>query len=395
MPKITKSLVDKSPPRDKEYIVWDDQLKGFGLRVTPKGVKTYLIKYRAQRRRGAVQRKISIGRHGALTPDEARREAKRLLGAVARDEDPAKDRAEAQTAARFDEFATRYMRDHAKPKKKASSADEDQRLLDRVLIPYFGKRLIAEIGPGDINKLHASMSDRRTSANRCLSLLSKMFNLAEAWAERPRNSNPCVDVAKYPENKRERFLSPDELARLAKAINEAERDGLHPHGIAVLRLLVMTGARKGEILSLRWDEVDANHAIVLKRDSKTGRKGIPISMTASEFIQRLPRDSASPWVFPAAHGDSHYQGLTKVWLDVRKRADLEDVRIHDLRHTFASLAVGGGASLPVIGRILGHTQTQTTQRYAHLADDPVRRVIEATSDSLGSAFIGEDKDGEE
>lgn len=389
MPKLTKAIIDSAKPKATEYVLWDEQPTGFGVRITSNGIKTYLVKFRVGHGRRARQRKLSIGRHGSpWTLEQARREAKRLLGIAAQGGDPAAERALQREAERFEDFAERYMRDHAHPKKKASSAAEDRRLIDRVLLPAFRGRILMELDHRDIATLHSSMSDRRYTANRCLALLSKMFSLAEAWGDRPRQSNPCIGVTKYAETKRERFLTGPELKRLSESISKAEQGGAHPHGIAVLRLLVMTGARKGEILSLRWSEFDADRHLITKVDSKTGRKALPISQAASKYIGQLPRRQNSPWVFPAARGDRHYQGLTKVWLDIRKEAGLSDVRIHDLRHTFASIAVGGGASLPVIGRILGHSQPQTTQRYAHLADDPVRQAIEATSGSIAEAILG-------
>lgn len=395
MPKLTKSVVDAAKPSLREYVLWDEHPKGFGVRVTPHGVKSYLVKYRVGHGRRARQRKLTIGRHGSpWTLEQARREAKRLLGMAAQGSDPADQRSAKRQAERFDEFVKRYMRDHATPKKKASSAAGDQDLIDRILLPALRGRLVADIDHRDIAKLHGSMSNRPYSANRCLALLSKMFSLAEAWGDRPRLSNPCFGISKFPETKRERFLTGPELRRLSETITKAEECGAHPYGIAVLRLLIMTGARKGEILSLRWSELDSDRHLITKVDSKTGRKALPISRAASAYIRQLPRRENSPWVFPAARGDGHYQGLTKVWLNIRLQAGLPDVRIHDLRHTFASIAVGGGASLPVIGRILGHTQSQTTQRYAHLADDPVRHAIEATAHTITETVLGADKDGE-
>ena len=390
MPKLTKREIDAALPRETPYILWDLVLTGFGLRVAPSGRKSFLVKYRAGSGRSAIQRKITIGGYGVLTPDQARAEAKRILGEVALGRDPAGHRKQAEAAmVRFDRLAELYMDQHARPKKKTSSANEDQRLLDRKLIPHFGQMVLTEISRGDVSAFHARQSATPYTANRGLALLSKMFALAEDWGLCEPGRNPCRGIQKYREEKRERFLSADELARLAKAIDATPPNGATQHGLAILRLLVMTGARKGEILSLRWDEFDAERALILKRDSKTGRKPIPISQAAAEFISQLPPHPDSPFVFPAARGDGHYQGLTKVWLDVRQRANLPETRIHDLRHTYASLAAGSGGSLPVIGRILGHTQSQTTQRYAHLADDPVRRTIEATQEALSRRFIGE------
>lgn len=393
MSKLTKRIVDAAHPKSKHYMIWDDSLTGFGLRVAPSGRKTFLVKYRAGRGENAIQRKLSIGVYGRVTVDEARSEAKRILGEVATGKDPAGDRAKAANGAiSFDRFCDTYLEQHADAKKKASSAAEDRRLIDTKLRKRFRRQPVGEITRAEVARFHAALKGTPYTANRCLALLSKMFALAEDWGFRDRGTNPCHSVSKYREEKRERYLSPDELKRLHAAIDVVGQGGASRTGAEVLRLLILTGARKGEILSLRWDEFDPERLTIMKRDSKTGRKPIPISEAAADIIARQEQAADSPYVFPASRGSGHFQGLTKVWLDVRNRAKLNDVRIHDLRHTFASYAVAGGASLPVLGRILGHTQSQTTQRYAHLSDDPVRRTIEATNAVLSKTFTGA-KDG--
>jgi len=273
------------------------------------------------------------------------------------------------------------MTEHAYPRKKASSAKEDKRMLDRVLLPLFGNRHVVEIPRREIERFHASRHKTPSTANRHLALLSKMFNLAERWGIRKERTNPCYGVEKYKENKRQRFLKSDEVQRLHDVLNRVEAEGENKFGLSVIRLLLLTGARKGEILDLEWDEIDFDKHLIFKKDSKTGAKTIFLSTDAERILNALPRLDAK-WVFPALHGGKHYQGLTKVWLRVRAAAGLEDVRIHDLRHTFASMAAASGASLPMIGKMLGHTQHQTTMRYAHLVDDPVRQAVEAASRAL-------------
>jgi integrase len=215
-------------------------------------------------------------------------------------------------------------------------------------------------------------------ANRCLALLSKMFNLAERWGVRPDNTNPVRHVGKYAESKKERYLTADEFERLAKILSEAENGRTeNPFVIAAIRLLVLTGARLGEILSLRWVDVNFEHGMLLLGDSKTGRKTIYLSKPALELLNRLPRLSGNPYIIVGARQDQHLVNLQKPWGRIRRAAQLADVRIHNLRHSFASIAAASGLSLPVIGKLLGHTKAATTERYSHLAPDPLKAANEA------------------
>jgi integrase len=215
-----------------------------------------------------------------------------------------------------------------------------------------------------------------------------MMNLAEVWRMRPNGSNPCRHIKKYRENKRERYLSEAELARLGEALTEVDQDGtVMPSAVAAIRLLIFTGARLSEILTLRWDYVE--HSYLRLPDSKTGAKVIYLNPPASELLARLPRIVDNPYVIPGNKPGARLVNLQKPWRLIRARAGLEDVRIHDLRHTFASIGAASGLSLPMIGKLLGHTQAATTERYAHLADDPVRAASEAIGQRIDAAMKGE------
>jgi integrase len=387
MTKLTKSLIDRSEPGEIDYFVWDESLKGFGIRITPKGTKTYLVRYRVGQGRTARQRKHKIGVHGSpWAPDQARREAMRILGEASQGNDPSDARKAQNHAIRFEAFADRYMAEHAIPKKKASSVEQDRRSLRLGLLPAFRNRRVVDIDFSDISKFHAGMKSKPYTANRYVALLSKMFSLAESWSIRERHSNPCLDIQKYREERRERFLNTEELSSLGQTLRDAEGSSINPHSIAIIRLLMLTGSRKGEIVGLRWEEVDLERALLLKIDSKTGRKAIPISSAVVGIISALPRLVDSPFVFPAARGVSHFQGLTKDWLEIRKQANLPKLRLHDLRHTFASISVAGGTSLPILGKVLGHASTGTTERYAHLADSPVRGAVEQASSVIADSI---------
>ena len=281
----------------------------------------------------------------------------------------------------------------------------DERNIANHVLPLLGELYVEEVTRNDIDNFkidlkagkHADPAASRRSgyrggavvtggpgvANRCLALLSKMFNLAERWGVRPDNTNPVRHIGKYAESKKERYLTADEFERLATALSEAERkEAENPFVIAAIRLLVLTGARLGEILSLRWADVNFEHGMLLLGDSKTGRKTIFLSKPAMELLNRLPRLSGNPYVIVGSRHGQHLKNLQKPWGRIRGAAKLPDVRIHDLRHSFASIAAASGMSLPVIGKLLGHTKSATTERYSHLAADPLKAANEAIGQQL-------------
>src|SRR6478736_638522 len=278
--RITKRAVDTVRPTSRDTYLWDDELPGFGLKVTPAGRKVYLVQYRLGGRRGRTRR-VTIGQHGELTPTGARIEAKRLLGEVALGRDPASERDKAKAdkslAAVLDQFTT----EHVKSKRKASTAREYQRIAKLYVLPRLGRRPIGDIKRQDIAKLHHELASKPYQANRTLALLSKFFNWAEKHGLRPDGSNPCRHVEKYREGRRERFLSQVELGRLGDALREAKQDKTcSPWIIAAIRLLSFTGARRNEILTLRWEHVSEEHECLMLPDSKKGRKAIHLSPPA-------------------------------------------------------------------------------------------------------------------
>ena len=227
-------------------------------------------------------------------------------------------------------------------------------------------------------------------ANKCLALLSKMFNMAERWGWRSEGTNPCRHIDKYKSQPHERFLSENELARLAEALAAAEKDETEtPFVVAAIRLLIFTGARMGEILSLEWAQVDFDNTMLFLPETKTGKKVVYLSAPALKALANVPRIDGNPFVICGARDRAHLVNLHKPWARIRKSAGLEDVRIHDLRHSFASTAAAGGLSLPIIGKLLGHTQAATTERYAHLAADPLRAANEAIGQRIAAAMTGQ------
>jgi integrase len=427
--RITKRLVDAAQPSDRLYRVWDAELKGFGLKVTPAGAKTYIASYRAGTGRAAPQREFTLGRHGVLTPDQARELAHKVLSEARLGGDPQADRKRLRGERTVAQLCDLYLEEGASG-KKASTLATDRYRIEAHIKPLLGKRPLSSVTAGDVERFMRDVAARKTAvkrerigpraytqprggkgtASRTVGLLGGIFAFAVRHKLRP--DNPVHGVARYKDGRSERFLSGDELGRLGKAIAAAEAEGRSANGLGVIRLLVTTGARKGEIEALRWDEVDFERSALRLRDSKTGAKVVAIGAQALALLaelaerakaERLAAEAEakaagkvlpppSPFVFPASRGTAlHWTGTKRVWEQVRAEAGLPDVRLHDLRHTYASLAVGaagGGQSLAVIGKLLGHKDVRTTARYAHLADDPVKQAADRIAAAAAAGLSG-------
>ena len=387
--RLTKRTVDAA---SEPGTIWDGDLPGFGLRVTKGGAKSYVLKYRLHNR----QRWYTIGQHGhpkagggTWTPQAARDEAVSLLGRVKEGVDPAGEVAADRRSETIKEFHKRYLSDHAEAHNKASSVKETKRLLAKHVVPELGHIKVKDLSRSDVVKFHLSLKKTPYLANRCLALVSSMLAKAEQWGVRADGSALCRSITKFKEAKRERFLSAGEVYALGSALRAAGEAKANSHALRIIRLLSFTGARRGEIEGLQWSEVDLDRSVLCLKDSKTGAKLIPLAPAAKLILAEAERISGTPYVFPALSGEGHYQGLGKVWRAVRKAAGLGDVRLHDLRHTFASFGAAGGLSLPIIGSLLGHSQPATTQRYAHLADDPVQRAADQIGGAIAGAMAGE------
>ena len=382
MPKITNRIVSSVSPGQKDVFVWDSELAGFGLRVLPSGRRSYVIQYRA----GGRQRRFTIGPHGVFTPTQARQRAAKLLADVRDGGDPAERRHEETNAPTLAQFSETYLERHARPKKKKSSAKEDERLFAKEIVPVLGKRRMASLTHADVDRFHASLHASPVTANRALALLSTTCQMAERWGVMPPNSNPCRGVKRYKERPRERYLSSVEVARLGDLLRELERYGSEPPDvIAAIRLLILTGARRGEIVNLRWDEVDLDRGLLQLTDSKTGPKRIILNAPACEILASVERTGEC--VFPKLVGIGG-QKLWLHWKHIRASAELKDVTLHDLRHSFASVGAAAGMGLPIIGKLLGHTLPRTTARYAHLSDDPLREASELIGRRIAADLDG-------
>ena len=383
MPKINKRIIEAAKARNTTYDINDSELRGFGIRILPSGAHSYFVRYR----RGGQRRRISLGSHGTLTPEQARARAIQLLARVGAGEDPAVGRQSGGHVTTVAGLAKRFDEEHIAVRLKPASARSYRDNLRRHVLPAIGKLRAADVARADVAKLHHDLRHSRYQANRSLALMSKMFNLAELWGLRPDGSNPCRHVKKYKEETRERYLSADELTRLGEVLRECEQAGLETRSaINLYRLLLLTGCRLTEIQTLKWDYVDFENAALHLPDSKTGEKTVHIGPPALKVLAGIERIEGSHWVIPGKSPGTHLQDTQHPWQRIRARAGLDDVRIHDLRHTFASVAVSGGEGLPMIGKLLGHTQVQTTARYAHLFNEPVKQAAADVSANIAAAL---------
>ncbi len=389
--KITKRSVEALEvcPGKDQYL-WDTELKGFGVKVTAKGRRVYLIQYKAGGARKRTRR-LTLGVHGVLTADQARDRAKAALGDVAAGRDPAEHRDRARSAKTMAQLVERFIVEHVEQKLKSATAAEYKRSLQRHLPKTLRLRPISDITHRDISALHHQMRDTPYQANRMIAVLSKFFNWCEQNGYRREGSNPCRHIQKYKEHKRERFLSQQELARLSAALRQAEAEKTaSPWVIAAIRLLVFTGARLNEILTLRWEYVDLERAQIRLPDSKTGAKTIYLNAPAIDVLTNIPRLHDNPHVICGDKKGAHLVNLQKPWRRLRASADLEDVRLHDLRHTFASIGAATGISLPIIGGLVGHTQPGTTARYAHLSNHPLMQAANSIGSEIARAMNGKE-----
>lgn len=381
MPKLTKRVIDSAHPQSTDYILFDEQLPGFGVRVLPSCKKSFIIQYRRNRH----TRRFTFGRFGTMTAEQARVKAIELLAQVNAGGDPSTEAAHRKNAPTLAALGSRFLEEYVSQHCRLSTAREYRRSIELFINPVLGRASVPEITRSDIAELHHSLRQIPYQANRTLGVLSKMFNLAELWGLRPDGSNPSRHVKKYPEEKRERFLAPDELARLEQALNEIEAEGSETvSAIAAIRLLILTGCRLGEILTSKWEYIDGG--TIRLPASKTGKRAVFLGTAAEEVLDGIQVLPDNPYVITGKMPGSHLTDLQHPWQRIRRRAGLEDVRIHDLRHSFASGALALGEGLPMIGKLLGHTQVQTTARYAHLAADPVKFAADRVSSSL-AAFM--------
>lgn len=407
--EITARTVAAAEPRDREYILWDDKLAGFGLRVFPTGRKAFIVQYRVGGYRGAPQRRYTIRNRDSRTPitaTEARKEARAMLNAAGLGQDPVANRrpkdGEALTVSEaLDRWAKEaaHINRRTGARRKPASVKGDISRLEIHIRPLIGSTRLRDLTADKLRGVRRDIAAGKTAIRRktkprgvshatggdgtavqTLRIFASVLAYAEekGWLD----SNPARQLKLPASQARDRFLSSAEMKALGETLDKMEAAGTHPHAINIVRLLALTGARRGEIEALKWQEVDFERGALVLRDTKAGRTAFPLSRPALELLGSLPRIDRSEWVFPANRGDGHYRGLGKVWPDIRARAKLDGLRLHDLRHSFASVGAAGGIGLPIVGKLLGHRQAATTSRYAHIADDPLR----AAADRVGGVI---------
>jgi integrase len=407
--RITKRTMDALQPNASEFTLWDDAVTGFGVRVRPTGAKSYVVVYRSGAGRGAPVRRYTIAATGKITPERARARAKVVLGAVAHGHDPADQKAAERGTPTVAELADRFMSDHVKAKRKGRTAEFYRDILDRIVKPAVGTTKADKLTRLQVGRLHSSLSETPFQANRVLAVVGSMYAFGGRAGIVPEGSHPARGIDKFKENCRERFLTGEELERLGGAIREAETTGLSwtvdqsnpyakhvpkaqrftkiaPSAAAALRLLLFTGCRLREILHLRWEHVDSERGCLFLPDSKSGRKTVILNAPALAVLNSLER--VGLYVVLGDDPEQPRHDLKRPWDAVKKRAGLTGVRLHDLRHTYASFGAGGGLGLPIIGRLLGHAQATTTARYAHLDNDPLRRASESIARRIAAALDG-------
>ena len=381
--KLTKRVVDRLSVDGKDTVFWDRDLPGFGIRVYPSGRKVYVVQSRA----GGKSRRVTVGRHGEIAPDRARKDALRIIARIKAGQ-PLVD-AEPEAPPTVADLAERYQSEYVAMHCKPNTVKHYGLMVRKHIVPALGELRVSEVRRKHILKFQYGLSDMPTVANRCVDILVKMFNLAELWEMRPLGRNPCRSVRRYKVNPRkERFLTPEELARLGRTLDIAPAERLASrHAAAAIRLLVLTGCRRNEIMGLAWDDLDFEAGEMRLADSKTGARVVPLPPAAVEVLKDLPRVAGNPWVFPGKIKGTHQVNINDSWNRVRERAGLDGVRLHDLRHTFASRALAIGEGLPMIGELLGHRKVDTTARYAHLARESIQASTAKVAESIGADIL--------
>ena len=383
------------------------------MRVMPSGVKSFVVEYRpGVGGRGVAKRRLTLGRYGAMTVDQARTAALDALAHVRLGHDPQAEKSGQRASPTVADLIGQFVEEHVEAKLKAGTAQGYKIALEKLRAAHGGIKA-SQLTRGQVAALHSRMRGNPYGANRFLAITSKLYSWASDRGLLPEgHANPAARIDRYKEDSRERFLTSEELARLGDVLREAETIGLpwtvdekkpaakhlakpenrrtpiDPFAIAAIRLLILTGARLREILHARWEHVDFERGILFLPDSKTGKKPIFLNAAALVILADLPRIAGNPHIIPGGKQGHPRHDLKKPWAAICKAARLEGVRLHDLRHSFASVGAGASMGLPIIGRLFGHSQAATTQRYAHVADTPTRTAVETIGATISAAMDG-------
>jgi integrase len=419
MPRITKRYVDKLTAVSADVVHWDEEIPRFGIRVKPSGAMSYVVQYRNKAGRS---KRMTVGRVGTVTPEEARENARQALATVTQGGDPVAERRAQKKDPTVAELVDLYLEEGPadKPQKKASSWGTDGSNLRRHAVPLLGRRTAKSLGLADIQRFQADVTAGKSRATgngtktrgrlrvtggagtawRATVVLAAMLGWAVKRGILTANPAEGVELNKLPN--RERYLSAAELAKLGEAIQEAEGEGVNPIALNIIRILLLSGARKTEIASAKGAYLDVDHSALRLPDSKTDEKIIALGAPALAILTELAPKDPTAWIFPASRGGGHFKGVGRIWKKVANKAGIKvgrdagrlGVRIHDLRHSYASVTVAGGDSLFILGKILGHTKASTTEKYAHLDLDPVRQVADRTAQKIADALASRRGAGE-
>jgi integrase len=399
--KLTKRTVESLKSGPEPVVRYDDKLSGFGVRVMPSGRRFYFVRYRNKYNRS---RWFSIGEHGKITADIARSTAQRVLQAVVVNEsDPSGERESFRSAPTVSDLFDRYITEHVEKKNRPVTRKEFKRIVERDLRPELGQHKVASVTRQDIDRMHSARSATPRQANLILAVCSRAFNLAELWGMRGDGTNPCSRIERYRENHRERFLSADELGRLGATLRHAESEGLSWKAgtgrtlftrikTAAIELLLFTGCRLSEVLNLCWDQVDFDAGIITLAETKAGRpQTVMMNAPAQRILKELEQAKASTWVVPSPSDSKRplsKSAMEGVWLRIRSAAKLDDVRLHDLRHTVGTYAGQSGANAFLVRDLLRHKNLAMTGRYVNHATAPVRTLSDQVSERIEAGLSG-------
>ena len=388
--KLSKRTMDALAVESGDKVFWDRDLPGFGIRVHATGRRIYVAQARTP---GGLPKRVRLGRFEDMTAKQARQEAAEIIDRIRRGEDPLLPAAPPEPTVA--DLAARYMEAHVEVNCRPLTVETYRRVLKLQILPALGALKLSEVDRSHISALHYGLRDKPAQANKAVGVFSKMFKLAVAWDMTPARPNPCRSVKRYRERSCERFLTADEYARLGRVLVEAESEStLMASAVAAIRLLLLTGCRRNEILTLRWDDVDRSACELRLLDSKTGPRPVPLTPAVERVLARIPRIEGNPWVIARRDRSDRLKRIDPFWNKLRARAGLEDVRLHDFRHSFASQALEIGEGLPVIARLLGHRTVMTTVKYAHLARDTERASAAKVGDSIGADLLAVDAEDE-
>ena len=385
--KLTKTAVQKVQPETKKRFFYDEIQPGLGLVVHPSGKKSFFFQYRTAGGRGGTSKRVTIGAFPGVTCGQARQKAREMSAEVFKGGDPGTARKTYKDGATVQVAIEEFMKLHVIAKRKSSTARNYEIQTRLHVVPVIGNLKIRDVTHSHIQKIHFGLRETPYQANRTLAMLSKFFFWCEQNGYRDRGTNPASGIDKFKELKKTRFMDEKTLGKIGSALEGLESQGrIDPFAAGAIRVLLLTGARLNEVLSLQWKDLDLDKGLAYLEDSKTGWKVLHLGAPAVTVLSSLQR--VNEWVFPSRKKEGHLINLRKTWVVVCEHAGVGNWRIHDLRHAFASLAASSGHSLPMIGAVLGHTQAATTHRYSHLGANPVHEVANSTAELMKNALRG-------